>query len=423
MATELSQRFVYTDVTNTIAVPFTTGIQRVTKELLRRFLATSNYPLAFHPLVYSSFWRQWRTLTKGEQRYLLSGSRKEVWRSVSFWLDKIASKLPFRPSPRPLSQSRLHWIPGSLFLDIDSSWHAQPSRSILLPQLQQDGIKVSCIHYDLTPLTFPEYAHPQTVIKYADFIASHLKYSNLFLCISKEVARDLRRYQMQFAPDTQFKIRALRLGADHFKTTTKEHSWANPLPKHARRPDRKFLLSVGTLEPRKNFTLLLDVFDDMAAEYPWLDLIIVGRAGWKSDELQNRLRMHPLLNQRIFWLQKLTDASLADLYTEAFLVVIPSFYEGFGLPVAEALHHGAVVLSSDRGALPEVGGELALYFDPTSQKQLNNLIRRFLMEPSLHSAWQSCVRDFRPLSWDHTAKQIRAYLTQSLLNTLGDEEY
>lgn len=402
-----------------MAVPFTTGIQRVTRELLRRFIVVDRSPFLFHPLIYSSFWRQWRYLAPGERRYLLGGARGEVWRSASFWLDKIASRLPVRRSAPPRSQASIRWESGSLFLDIDSAWHSRPSRALLLPRLRQAGVGLACVHYDLTPLLYPEHAHPQTVLRYTEYIAAHLEHTGLFLCISDAVAQDFRRYQQEAAPEACCVRRVLRLGADHLQTGAGHRRQRDSLPRQVGQPDRKFLLAVGTLEPRKNFPVLLDVFDAIAADYPWLDLLIVGRAGWKSEELQQRLRTHPQCNQRVFWLQGLADASLAALYAKAFLVVVPSLYEGFGLPVVEALHHGAVVLSSNRGALPEAGGDLALYFDPDSPAQLAALIRRFLLEPSYHQIRQSCARDYRLPSWDRTAEQVIQYLAESAPGSLG----
>lgn len=417
-----SPRSVYIDLTNTVAVPFTTGIQRVTRELLRRFLAEESCPFLFHPLVYSPFFQKWRHVAPGERRYLLGGARGEVWRSAAFWLDTLAGRLPARSPSPPRSRAGVHWKAGSIFLDIDSAWHSRPSRSLLLPQLRQAGVDIACLHYDLTPLLFPEYAHPQTVLRYAEYIGAHLQRTGLFLCISEAVAQDLRRYRQQAALHASGSIRTLQLGADHLQTAAVHGLQMDALPRQAGQPNRKFLLAVGTLEPRKNFTMLLDVFTAMAAEYPGLDLLIVGRAGWKSDELQQRLRTHPLANKRVFWLQGLSDASLASLYAKAFLVVVPSFYEGFGLPVVEALHHGAVVLSSNRGALPEAGGDLALYFDPDAPEQLTALLRRQLMDPGDYQQRQARARDYRLPGWDRTAQQAIQYLAAFAAGSLGCDE-
>jgi len=116
-------------------------------------------------------------------------------------------------------------------------------------------------------------------------------------------------------------------------------------------------LMVGTVEPRKGHALALDAFERLWRVSPGTDrrLYIAGRAGWKTEALQQRLLNHPEQGRRLFWLSDVSDEYLEQLYGAASLVLLASAGEGFGLPLIEALAHGCRVLSRDMPAAQTVG--------------------------------------------------------------------
>jgi glycosyltransferase involved in cell wall biosynthesis len=125
-----------------------------------------------------------------------------------------------------------------------------------------------------------------------------------------------------------------------------------------------FLLAVGTLEPRKNLPRLLDAFGEAAAELPDHWLVVVGPVGWGP-------RLQPTWDSvRVKLAGPVGDATLHALYRAADGLAYPSLYEGFGLPVLEAMAHGVPVLTSDRSSLPEVAGDAALLVDPGDRTAL-----------------------------------------------------
>jgi glycosyltransferase involved in cell wall biosynthesis len=115
----------------------------------------------------------------------------------------------------------------------------------------------------------------------------------------------------------------------------------------------RFLLAVGTVEPRKNHALLLQAFDRLEAKDA--GLVIVGRKGWMADDVAAALTGHPEFGKRLFWYEALDDPSLVALYRHAHASVLPSQYEGYGLPVVEALSQGCATVVSDAGSLPHAG--------------------------------------------------------------------
>ena len=131
--------------------------------------------------------------------------------------------------------------------------------------------------------------------------------------------------------------------------------------------DKPFMLSVGTIEPRKNVTALLDAADGLRARFGEAlpRLVIVGGYGWKAAEVRARLESGSR-NGTLLWLENLSDGDLGVLYRNALFTVMPSHGEGWGLAVQESLALGVPCIASNAGATREAGLDLATYFDPAS---------------------------------------------------------
>ena len=135
--------------------------------------------------------------------------------------------------------------------------------------------------------------------------------------------------------------------------------------------DKPFMLSVGTIEPRKNVTALLDAADGLRARFgdAMPRLVIVGGYGWKAAEVRARLASGSR-NGTLLWLENLSDGDLGVLYRNALFTVMPSHGEGWGLAVQESLALGVPCIASNAGATREAGLDLATYFDPSSSDGL-----------------------------------------------------
>lgn len=148
--------------------------------------------------------------------------------------------------------------------------------------------------------------------------------------------------------------------------------------------DAPFILHVGTLEPRKNLVRLIRAFEALADELvPWR-LVLAGRPGWRYDPILSAAR-DSRVSERIHVLGGVPDPLLSGLYNAAEVVAYPSLYEGFGLPVLEAMRVGRAVLTSDRSSLPEVAGDAALLVDPESGEAIRAGLERLLRDPALRA--------------------------------------
>ncbi len=165
---------------------------------------------------------------------------------------------------------------------------------------------------------------------------------------------------------------------------------------------RPFVLSVGTLEPRKNLPTLLRAFARIAAEMPH-DLVLAGPEGWMTDEIhETRRRLD--LGDRLRFTGYVDAEALPAWYSAADLFVYPSLYEGFGLPPLEAMACGTPVITSDVSSLPEVVGDAGLTVPPTDEMALAEAMRRVLGDPAIGADLRKRgLERAKRFSWEQTA--------------------
>lgn len=146
---------------------------------------------------------------------------------------------------------------------------------------------------------------------------------------------------------------------------------------------KPYVLFIGTIEPRKNVHALLDAYAQLPAslrqEY---DLVVGGPVGWGDQDTVNRLRSG---EEGVHYLGYIPEEDLPGLTAGATVFVYPSLYEGFGLPLAQAMAAGVPAITSNLSSLPEVGGDAALFIDPRSVSELNSALRRLLLSAALRA--------------------------------------
>ena len=169
---------------------------------------------------------------------------------------------------------------------------------------------------------------------------------------------------------------------------------------------------VSTIEPRKNHDYLLDAFERAWAAGSNARLCIAGRIGWKCDALVDRVRQHPELNRRLFMFNILTDKSLEHAYAQATALVFPSWVEGFGLPLVEAMQRGLPAMGSDIPVFREIGGEFMAYFDLADPQSLANLVAR--MESTGEFPAVRNVSEWRWLGWREASAQFVERIQRNL---------
>ncbi|MGI8689730.1 MAG: glycosyltransferase family 4 protein [Thermomicrobiales bacterium] len=167
-------------------------------------------------------------------------------------------------------------------------------------------------------------------------------------------------------------------------------------------PDR-FILFVGTVEPRKNLRRLIEAFALLSDNNPDVKLVIVGASGWLTSDLAPLVQSRGLSN-RIIFTGYVSDDELPRWYQAATVFCYPSLYEGFGLPVLEAMACGTPVVTSRTSSLPEVAGDAALLVDPTDVRGLADALQALLADDARRQAMSEAgIARSHAYSWERTA--------------------
>ena len=250
--------------------------------------------------------------------------------------------------------------------------------------------------HDLTPILYPQFHPTRSVVGYKLLMKRSLRRADQVIVDSRATGEEL----LQAGLVEPHKLTHVPLGVtNEFRPGIRTTSFQ----RRFQLPDR-YILSVGVLEPRKNHRLLYEVIDRLRREGEEISLVIAGRRGWKwSDPLNDSRFVHLRFSVRI--IRDVPDADMAELYGRATAFAYPSFHEGFGLPVLEAMACGVPVVVSDCSSLPEVAGEAGLLADPQDPASFAAQILRTLRESALRELMiakgLSLARRF---SWDATAR-------------------
>lgn len=374
---------ISTEVTHTLAADQFNGIHRVALELLRR-------SPGIEPL---------RSLADaaGEFRRLTPGERLAMNRGLvpgRALANRVARHLPDGARRRfsDAFQLAADVAESDVFLDVEAAWLNPWSRRDLLPHLHRYAVTTAAVIHDVAPVTHPQWFDPAYSFRFERFLKAHLDHGSHFFCISQHTRHQLHKVAAGFGtgePTTS----VLPMGALRIETES-------PSPVSDSRP---MLLMVGTLEPRKNHAFALDLFDRLLSEGVDVELQLVGSRGWKSSDLVARITSHPYYGDRLRWRSGLSDSALAELYTDAAAVLVPSLDEGFGLPVVEALAHGTPVIASDHPALREAGGTFALYAG--SPDRWHAMVTH-LLDVHEQAAVRHRLLRYTPRSWDDSASAL-----------------
>lgn len=298
---------------------------------------------------------------------------------------------------------------------LDSSWHSDFFPHV--ERLKRDGVGIIAVIYDLIPMTHPHFYETRPAQVFGEWFDWICRTADGYMAISATVRDEVRNeLQRRLGPLQAGKrwFDYFHLGSEldlHSSTAAVEPA----LRQMFEAPGPVFLM-VSTIEPRKNHAYLLDAFERAWAGGSSARLCIAGHIGWKCDELLSRIRNHPELNRRLFMFNNLSDTSLEHAYAHASSLVFPSFVEGFGLPLVEAMQRGLPAMGSDIPVFREIGGKYMAYFDLQEPQSLTELIMAF--EASGQFPAGKDVRDWRWIDWRQASQQL---VERSALHVLRGE--
>jgi glycosyltransferase involved in cell wall biosynthesis len=239
---------------------------------------------------------------------------------------------------------------------------------------------VTTIH-DMAPLIYPELHHPKIVRVFKRRLGLAWKNRAKIICVSQNTKKDFLKFY-NFPEDNI--------------TVIPEAAVITPktLEKKITPSQKPYLLTVSSLNPRKNIKRLIMAFEDFSREYPDYQLLVAGSFGW-GEKYTNQ--------KKITFLGKVDDNQLANLYANADIFVYPSLYEGFGLPLLEAMSFGCPVVGSNTSSLPEIVGQAGILVDPQNVQSITQGIKKALkckgklsklaLQQAVKFSWEKCARE------------------------------
>ena len=308
-----------------------------------------------------------------------------------------------------LSQDRLLAQAGAIRL-----FHATEH---LLPRFKR--VRTVFTLHDLIFKLYPQHHLPRNWIYLQLAMPFFLRRADGVICVSEHTRRDAQRFYG--VPDS--KLRVIHEGVDPRFRPVSEPAECRRVRDKLHLPAR-YALAVGTVEPRKNLTTLfrayrayLDTRAEDNAEAP--PILVAGKQGWLEESSYRAVRDNRL-SGRVRFLGFVDDADLPALYSLATVFVMPSVYEGFGLPALEAMACGAPVICSNASSLPEVAGDAALLVGPADVAGWAAALSRALGDAALRADLSARgLRRAAQFTWAETARQTRAVYDQLLSAARG----
>lgn len=265
---------------------------------------------------------------------------------------------------------------GDVLFLLDGAWGRPIQKEI--SKAHEAGATVIFALYDLIPVSHRVYCDPVKTADFEKFLKNMLITADGVLCISEAVKNELLHYHETVLPEIKPTpaVDFFHLGVDR-ENLSRSGRLRETLPVVFEGNSPVFLM-VSTIEPRKNHAYLLDAFERLWEQGHQVRLVFVGRVGWEVKSLMDRIASHPQLNRLLFVFNDLNDAELSYCYTHASALVFPSFAEGFGLPIIEALEHELPVIASDIPVHREIGGDLLIYINPYEPQTLVETISKII---------------------------------------------
>ena len=379
---------IYVDITQYINNRLNTGIQRVVKEYISREIRQNKL---LYVLYYDESKNNFFQISKEELILFLD--------NVSSYEFKNILKIDiFKKS-----------INKKIFFDIDSIWNSPLKRTEFYKKLKENNFFIYNFIYDLIPILFPHFMYESTINNFKPYIEAIFKYSDFVFFDSNSAMHDFCKIQKKSKFCRKIKKEVIYLGSNF--NTFNNLSLENKSLKYENILSKKYLLFVGTFEPRKNQKLMLDAFDELYKNNRDLCLVYIGKIGWNVENILNEINNHKLKNKNLFHLKDVDDKYLKYFYKNAYIVSYLSHYEGYGLPIVESLEYGNITITSNNSSIPEVGGNYVEYIENNSKDQIISIVSKYLKNNDLYNQKKYYIKsNFKARNWDIFYDKINDYL-------------
>lgn len=278
-------------------------------------------------------------------------------------------------------------------------------------------IKRVVAFHDMTFYLFPRLHQGIKKLYFKTLIPLSVRKSSAIITVSESTKKDMLSRFRRLDPD---KMKVIHHGVTLFKEKEKDlhPTWEKIMGKY-QLTERGYFLFVGTLEPRKNIIGIVKAFhhvrqtDEMYNQYK---LVIVGKKGWFYNEIFETVK-NLKLEEAVIFTGYISEDEKQVLLLKAFLFVYPSFYEGFGIPILEAMAGGVPVITSNVSALPEVAGDSALLVNPYHWQEISTAMLRVLSDQTLYEKLsKKGLERAGKFSWKETAAKTLELFEKLITN-------
>ncbi len=292
--------------------------------------------------------------------------------------------------------------PGDVLITLGMEWETGCA-SALENIRSQGGVRILGCCHDVIPIRYPEYCLDYVARLFPTYLKQLAEGCDAIACVSDSSRHDLADV-LQSLKIAAPSLCRITLGTNDVQKPGNEATSDVSLP------DRPYLLYVSTLERRKNHRVLYRAMRQLVIWHggeALPKLVFVGALGWGIEDTLKEIAADPATKDLIEHRPRVTDRALWLLYRQAQFCVFPSLYEGWGLPVAEALTHHKPVICSNLAPLHEVGGSFAEYVEPHDVTGWARAIERLWFDAAAREqVAQRIARDYQPTSWQATARQF-----------------
>lgn len=276
------------------------------------------------------------------------------------------------------------------------------------PYLQLSRPRTVMTFYDTGPWRYPQAQTLHGRLYFRTLLAHGIRSCERAVTLSKHAKSEIGHFLgNRYLPKISIAPGAVRAEFGQVVSDTRKQQ-----VRTEHRLPASFFLTVATVEPRKNLPTLFAAYTQLkqrlGPDCP--ALVVVGRKGWNCDDI---LRYMATLQENVYFLDHISDQDLIAVYQMATCFIFPSLYEGFGLPVVEAMTAGCPVITTTSSSLPEVAGDAALLVDPLNSDEMARAMQQVLQDIDLqqHLIAAGRVQAAR-FSWEETARIYRdAYIT------------
>jgi glycosyltransferase involved in cell wall biosynthesis len=384
------RRQLLLDISALVKTDLWSGIERVTRALLTEVLKAPPTGWAVEPVYATADHPGYRYARKFTSRFLNLPDEWAEDAPVQVWQ-------------------------GDIFFGLDLQPQVVPAQEPTLQSWRQRGVGVYFVVHDLLPVTMLEVFPDGARDGHQRWLQTISRFDGVF-CVSRHVANEFYEWLQVFGEQRQrpYTLNWFHHGADLANSAPSLGLPGDAAQTLAALKARPSFLMVGTIEPRKGYLQTLHAFDALWAQGVDVNLVIVGKEGWKplpDDQRRDipltiqALRNHAEKGKRLFWLEGISDEYLEQIYAHAACLIGASFDEGFGLPLIEAARHGVPLLVRDIPVFREVTDGHAYYFADRREPQvIQDAIQQWLALFELGTHPRSTAMPHQ--TWSESAQQV-----------------